>query len=94
MSARAEDHCYCDLWNEDPARLRGQGLPEGYCGFCDTEVKGGICGRPGHLRSGPGPFTFGYCDEHAPGRFIHFGLFLVVGLLLVGAIVGLLWWLL
>ncbi len=92
MIARPGNDCYCHLWDEDPEALRSQGLPEGYCGFCDTEVDGQPCGRPGHLHSGPGPFTFAYCDEHPPGHFIHFGCLLVVGLLLVGGIVAALWW--
>ena len=30
-----------NLWNEDPKALRSQGLPKGYCGFCDTETTRG-----------------------------------------------------
>jgi hypothetical protein len=92
LIGRPQEGCYCDLWKTDPGALREQGLPEGYCGFCSSEVDGRPCGRPGHLHSGPGPFTFGYCDRHPPGYVIHFGNVLVVGLILVGAIGLLLWW--
>ncbi len=93
MIARPGKNCYCNLWNEDPGALRSQGLPKGYCGFCDTEVNGRPCGRPGHMHSGPGPFTFGYCDEHSPGHVLHFGCLVLAGPLLVGAIGVLIWWL-
>ena len=92
MIARPDKNCYCNLWNENPEALRSQGLPEGYCGFCDTDVNGRPCGKPGHMHSGPGPFTVGYCDEHPPGHVVHFGC-LVLGMLLVGGIGALFWWL-
>ena len=93
MIGRPDKSCYCNLWNENPEALRSQGLPEGYCGFCDTDVNGRRCGRPGHMHSGPGPFTLGYCDEHPPGHVLHFGCLVLAGLLLIGAIVAFLWWL-
>jgi hypothetical protein len=72
--------------------MREQRIPEGYCGFCDTIVEGKECGRPGHVRSGPGPFTFCSCDEHAGGVPIHFGLVVLVGLSFILLVAGLLWW--
>lgn len=66
--------------------LRGLGLPEGYCGFCDTQVDGQPCGKPDHLHSGPGPFTFAYCENHTPDHFIHFGCLALAGLLLAAGI--------
>ena len=93
MSASPSTDCYCDLWKEKPGALRESGLPEGFCGICDTEVNGRRCGRPGHMHSGPGPFTFAYCDEHPPGQFIHFGCVALVALLLVAAGIGAVaWW--
>ena len=89
LIGRPENSCYCNPENAESRRARG--LPDGYCGLCDTEVDGRPCGRPGHMHSGPGPFTFAYCDEHPPGHFIHFGNLLIVGSLLVAGIGILLW---
>jgi hypothetical protein len=86
--------CYCDLWTKAPSTLRAQGLPEGYCGFCSALVNGKPCGKPGHVISGPGPYSFTYCDEHPPGRFFHFGCAALVALLLVAGLIILIWWLL
>jgi len=48
--------CYCDSISEDELRL--QGIPEGYCGFCQ------ICKAPGHIQFFPGviPYTGSWCD--------------------------------
>lgn len=48
--------CYCN----DQNAAREEGLPPGYCGFCD------VCGRAGHIRHFPGasPQTGGWCDCH------------------------------
>ena len=58
--------CYCDLWEKDPDHFRKEGVPEGYCGFCDSIVGGKECGKPGHVRHYPGayPVTACWCDEH------------------------------
>lgn len=52
--------CYCDLWNRSPKTLEKQGVPRGFCGFCD------VCGKPGHLQHFPGavPFTGAWCRKH------------------------------
>jgi hypothetical protein len=94
LPEQPEKHCYCDLWTRKPEVLREQGLPEGYCGFCSTQINGRPCGKPGHLQSGPGPFTFAHCDEHTPEHFLHFGNLLLAVVLLVVGISVLLWWLL
>ncbi|MCP4645191.1 MAG: hypothetical protein GY851_32415 [bacterium] len=53
-------HCYCDLWEKKPEVLEQQGVPRGYCGFCN------VCGEPGHTRHFPGavPYTGSWCDRH------------------------------
>jgi hypothetical protein len=50
--------CYCGLWTTNPAYLREQGIPEGFCGICQR------CNRPGHTRHFPGPvpYTGSWCD--------------------------------
>lgn len=50
--------CYCGRW--DPLALREQGVPEGFCGLCET------CGSPGHTRHFPGAlaYTGSWCDRH------------------------------
>lgn len=50
--------CYCGLWKTNPACLREQGVPEGFCGICQR------CNRPGHTRHFPGPvpYTGAWCD--------------------------------
>jgi hypothetical protein len=84
--------CYCHLWKTDPEVLRSEGVPEGYCGFCDSEIGGQVCGKPGHVRQGAGPYTFCWCDEHQPGfNPINFGCILFAALLVV-LIGGLLYW--
>ena len=52
-------NCYCKLWQTSPATLSEQGIPPGYCGFCE------VCGKPGHLRHAPGiaPYTDAWCDS-------------------------------
>ena len=52
--------CYCSLWQEDPAFLKKQKIPAGYCGLCEK------CGRPGHIRHFPGaaPYTGSWCERH------------------------------
>lgn len=52
--------CYCGLWEKEPEYLKRQGVPEGFCGFCDT------CKKPGHTRHFPGssPVTGCWCDVH------------------------------
>ena len=51
-------NCFCSLWDTSPQFLEEQGLPRGYCGFCD------MCGDPGHGRHFPGPVpvTGAWCD--------------------------------
>jgi len=51
-STNEKGDCYCCLWETDPQIFIDQGVPEGYCGFCDTIVKGKVCGKPGHMRQG------------------------------------------
>jgi hypothetical protein len=52
--------CYCGLWDTKPEVLEQQGVPYGYCGFCEK------CGRPGHTRHFPGavPYTGCWCEYH------------------------------
>ena len=52
--------CYCGLWDKEPGFLREQGLPEGFCGKCET------CGKPGHTQHFPGPvpYTGSWCESH------------------------------
>lgn len=40
--------------------MEAEGIPRGYCGFCD------VCGKPGHTRHFPGavPATGTWCDFH------------------------------
>ena len=49
-------NCYCDSKNVS----KEEGLPAGYCGFCD------ICHRPGHVMPFPGasPQTGAWCGFH------------------------------
>jgi hypothetical protein len=94
VPAQRPKSCHCGLWTTNPSALRAQGLPEGYCGFCSALVDGKPCGKPGHLISGPGPYSFGYCDEHPHGRFLHFGCVAFAALLLVAGSIILIWWLL
>ena len=65
-STNKDGDCYCHLWETDPQHLIETGVPEGYCGLCDTEVGGELCGKPGHVRHHPGPYpvTACWCDEH------------------------------
>jgi hypothetical protein len=84
-STNPHGDCYCHIWESDPQFFIREGIPEGYCGRCDSIVGGKECGKPGHMRSGPGPFTTCSCDEHAGGRPIHCGC-LVLGFLLVVAL--------
>ena len=51
--------CYCELWEKDPSFFEKQGVPQGYCGFCEK------CKRPGHTRHYPGPvpYTGTWCDR-------------------------------
>ncbi|GMW03841.1 MAG: hypothetical protein AMXMBFR84_49750 [Candidatus Hydrogenedentota bacterium] len=51
--------CYCFLWRDNVESLESEGVPRGYCGFCD------VCGSPGHTRPypGPRPFTGCWCDR-------------------------------
>ena len=60
QESESRGDCYCSIWDEDPQFLREQGLPEGFCGFCDS------CEKPGHVRHypGPKPITGSWCDEH------------------------------
>ncbi len=57
--AKAGQECQCGLWQTSPDFLRGQGIPEGFCGICQ------VCGRPGHTRHFPGPvpYTGSWCDS-------------------------------
>ena len=73
QSTNPDGDCYCHIWESDPQFFVQEGVPEGYCGLCDTMVHGKRCGKPGHVRSGPGPDTTCSCDEHAGGQPIHFG---------------------
>ncbi len=65
-STNPKGDCNCDLWDRDPEHFRKEGIPEGYCGFCDSIVGGKECGKPGHVRHHPGPHpvTACWCDEH------------------------------
>ncbi len=83
------DRCYCDLWKKNPKILIKQGVPEGFCGFCDR------CGEPGHVLHFPGalPVTLGWCRKHYyRAMMLHqlgsIGIFLWGGVALL-AIVGL-----
>ena len=51
---------YCSLWNTNPQSLRDQGVPQGFCGYCE------ICGQPGHTQHFPGavPYTGAWCSRH------------------------------
>ena len=70
-STNPDDDCYCHLWDDDPDWMRSRGIPDGYCGLCDTTVGGERCGKPGHLRQGNGPYSFCSCEEHAKARPLH-----------------------
>lgn len=52
--------CYCGLRQSRPGFLESQGVPPGFCGFCQ------VCHRPGHIRHHPGsvPMTGSWCDTH------------------------------
>ncbi len=65
--------------------------PAGYDGFCDVEVNGETCGKPGYLRSGPGPYSFIH-DEHRDIRTFNFGYLLWIAILL--PVLVLVWWIL
>ena len=55
--------CYCDLWTTNPEHLQEQGLPPGFCGFCD------VCGEPGHtIAHSNRPTTGAWCEEHQPSN--------------------------
>jgi hypothetical protein len=94
-STNPDGDCYCHLWDKDPEHFREMGVPEGYCGLCSAEVGGKRCNRPGHVRSGPGPYTFCHCEEHEGGKPIHCGcvaLAALLVLLLVAAAVAAWFW--
>ena len=57
---QARGHCNCNIWGKSPDTLRTQGIPDGYCGWCD------VCGKPGHVQHFPGavPFTGAWCRKH------------------------------
>jgi len=72
--------CYCGIWDTDPAHFESEGVPRGFCGFCET------CNKPGHTRHFPGsvPYTGCWCDFHyrrlsiihplgSYGTFLYFG---------------------
>ena len=72
--------CYCGIWDTNPAHFESQGVPRGFCGFCET------CNKPGHTRHFPGsvPYTGCWCDFHyrrlsiihplgSYGAFLYFG---------------------
>jgi len=65
--------------------------PEGYDGFCGIEVNGKVCGRPGHLQGGPGPYSSIYCEEHQDVRPLDLSYLLWIPILLL--LLVLLWWL-
>jgi len=81
--------CYCNLWDKNPAHMESQGIPRGYCGFCQR------CRRPGHVRHFPGaaPYTGCWCDRHyrllsivhplGSRGILVYGMLLVVGLWLL-----------
>ncbi len=52
--------CYCEYRDTNPKYDESRGVPQGYCGFCQT------CKKPGHTRHFPGavPFTGCWCDYH------------------------------
>ena len=52
--------CYCGIWDKNPGFFEKQGVPRGFCGFCQA------CGQPGHTRHFPGaaPSTGCWCDRH------------------------------
>ena len=60
LSKRQQKFCYCDLWDKNQKVLEDQGVPRGYCSFCQK------CKKPGHTRHFPGavPYTGGWCDYH------------------------------
>jgi hypothetical protein len=85
----------------DPQALIDQGVPEGYRGFCTTEIGGRVCGKPGHVRHFPGsrPYTGAWCDEHYTGAaqgvtlgpslvLAPLALVLIVGWLAYGCLTG------
>lgn len=89
-----ERGCYCELWDTKPAALESQGVPRGYCGFCQ------VCGAPGHTRHFPGGvgYTGCWCDRHYrrlswlhplawPGMFVYL-LLVALGVLLVRVLFG------
>ena len=87
--------CYCDLWETDPQFLRDQGVPQGYCGLCSSEVKGKQCGKPGHVRAHPrAPVTSCWCDEHYEVVETGFNPVILFNWLIVISVVGGLGWLL
>ncbi len=89
-STNKQGDCYCSLWEKDPQFLRKEGVPKGYCGFCDSIVGGKECGKPGHIRHYPGsyPVTACWCDEHYEAAAsginpVRLGCMLVAALLLL-----------
>jgi len=80
-----ERGCYCEIWDKNPAFFESQGVPRGYCGFCQR------CEAPGHTRHFPGaaPYTGCWCDRHYRvlsivhplgriGMFVYFGLLALI----------------
>ena len=49
--------CYCESIAKEA--LKSQGVPKGYCGFCE------VCEQPGHIQHFPGaaPYTGAWCDS-------------------------------
>jgi hypothetical protein len=86
----AERGCYCIAWETEPKLFETLGYPRGFCGFCQR------CGKPGHTRKVPGPFSFtgAWCDFHfrlvlwfdpraSIGFWVWIGVAVGLGLLLV-----------
>jgi hypothetical protein len=60
MTRENKRNCYCGLREYHPNILDQDGVPPGFCGFCE------ICKKPGHTRHFPGasPVTGCWCDRH------------------------------
>ena len=74
-----------------PEYRQTHGIPDGFCGKCDT------CGKPGHMNHFPGPvpYTGAWCDRCYrivawlnPRMYVVYGILLVMLVILVWVYLG------